>query len=66
MFSDGYHDQFGGEQGKKLKKQNFKKLVLKNSHLPMNEQKIKLSESFNSWRGQLDQIDDVLVIGIKI
>jgi serine phosphatase RsbU (regulator of sigma subunit) len=66
LFSDGYHDQFGGEFGKKLKKQNFRKLLLQYSHLPMKEQKKKLNEAFKVWRGNNEQIDDVLVIGIKV
>ncbi|MBI3509670.1 MAG: tetratricopeptide repeat protein [Bacteroidetes bacterium] len=65
-FSDGFGDQFGGEKGKKYKYTNLKTFLLSIVHLPMNEQKKKLEEEFNSWKGDLFQVDDVLVIGIKI
>ena len=51
---------------KKLKKQNFKKIILKHSNLPMNDQKIMLNKAFNTWKGNHEQIDDVLVIGVKV
>ncbi|NOR87093.1 MAG: tetratricopeptide repeat protein [Bacteroidales bacterium] len=66
IFSDGYADQFGGEKGKKLKAKAFKKLLLSIQHLNMKEQKEFIDEAFNSWKGDLDQLDDVCVIGVKI
>jgi tetratricopeptide (TPR) repeat protein len=65
-YTDGYADQFGGEKGKKYKyKQLEEKLVLMaDKHLEM--QKHLLNESFNEWKGSLEQVDDVTVIGIKI
>jgi serine phosphatase RsbU (regulator of sigma subunit)/Tfp pilus assembly protein PilF len=66
MFSDGYADQFGGEKGKKMKYSNFRKILLGINHLPMQEQSEKLDSSFESWRGELEQVDDVCVIGLRI
>lgn len=65
-FTDGFADQFGGPKGKKFKYKQLEELVLANAHLPMNEQKNILEKSFVSWQGDLEQIDDVLVIGVRI
>jgi serine phosphatase RsbU (regulator of sigma subunit) len=65
-FSDGYADQFGGEKGKKFMYKKFKDLLVSVSELPMTEQKQILDETFESWRGNLEQLDDVLVIGVRI
>lgn len=66
MFSDGFVDQFGGPKGKKLKYKLLKEAILKNCHLPMNEQKTVLKNLFAAWKGDLEQVDDVLVVGIKV
>ena len=66
LFSDGYQDQFGGEKRKKFKKGAFKKLIFNNTNIPMREQMQQLNISFNNWKGDLEQIDDVVIIGIKI
>ncbi|MES2132853.1 MAG: SpoIIE family protein phosphatase [Bacteroidota bacterium] len=66
MFSDGYSDQFGGEAGKKYKTAAFKSLIESVHLLPLQQQKSALNESFNSWRGELEQVDDVSIIGFKI
>ena len=66
MFSDGYADQFGGEKGRKLKYKAFKKLLIENADKPMIEQKEILNKAFNNWKGDLEQIDDVVVLGVKI
>lgn len=66
LLTDGYADQFGGEAGKKFKIKNVKNTLLANRHLPMPEQKKLLEESFERWRGHLEQVDDVAVVGIKI
>ncbi len=66
MFSDGYADQFGGPKGKKLKYKPFKNLLLTNTDKPMDEQAQILNDYFEEWRGELEQIDDVIVIGIKV
>ncbi len=65
LFTDGYADQFGGEKGKKMKYKPFKKILLKNSNLELNKQKTALNELFEKWRSELEQIDDVCIIGIK-
>lgn len=66
IFSDGYADQFGGENGKKLKYRPFKQLLLKNAKAAMNEQKDLLENFFEDWKGEFDQIDDVCIIGVRI
>jgi serine phosphatase RsbU (regulator of sigma subunit)/tetratricopeptide (TPR) repeat protein len=66
IFSDGYVDQFGGEKGKKFKSIAFRELLLSIQDKAMEEQKTIIDESFESWRGDLEQIDDVCVIGVKI
>lgn len=65
-FSDGYVDQFGGEYGKKMKMNRFKEILLSVSGKPMKEQKQLLENYFKKWSGKYRQIDDVLVIGVKI
>ena len=66
IFSDGYADQFGGEAGKKYKYKTFKKFLLSISQLPVEEQKEKLIAEYDRWKGDYEQIDDVLVIGFRI
>jgi ligand-binding sensor domain-containing protein/ABC-type amino acid transport substrate-binding protein/serine phosphatase RsbU (regulator of sigma subunit) len=66
VFSDGYIDQFGGIEGKKYKTKNFKTLLLSIQDKDMAEQKEILNKSFDEWRGNIEQIDDVLVAGFKI
>lgn len=63
LFSDGYADQFGGETGKKFMSRNLKNLLTDIHHKPMNEQKTLLESTFENWKGSIDQIDDVLIIG---
>ncbi len=65
LFSDGYSDQFGGDEGKKFKTKNFKDLLMTFSEKSMDEQRYILESSFEQWKGTFDQIDDVLVIGRK-
>ncbi|MDP1744827.1 MAG: tetratricopeptide repeat protein [Bacteroidota bacterium] len=66
LSTDGYADQFGGINGKKLKKKALKQMLLQNSLLSPAQQKEKLESSFNNWMGTLEQIDDVCMIGVKI
>ncbi|MES2140510.1 MAG: SpoIIE family protein phosphatase [Bacteroidota bacterium] len=66
LFTDGYADQFGGEKGKKFKYQQLKELLLANAHLSMQEQKKVLDSAIETWKGKLEQVDDILIIGIKI
>ena len=66
MFSDGFIDQFGGEKRKKFMSGNFKNLLLSVQDESMDKQARILEETFESWRGDIEQIDDVSVIGVKI
>jgi serine phosphatase RsbU (regulator of sigma subunit) len=66
MFTDGYADQFGGPRGKKFKYQQLEELLLANASRPMEEQKTILEGYLDEWKGQLDQVDDILVMGIRI
>lgn len=66
LFSDGYADQFGGPGNRKFMYKSFKQLILENTEKPMKEQKAILGQVFDEWKGDHDQTDDVLLIGIKI
>jgi serine phosphatase RsbU (regulator of sigma subunit) len=66
MFSDGYADQFGGPNNKKYKYAYLKSFLISIHKLPMLKQQQKLDEEFTSWRGANSQIDDVIIVGIKI
>ncbi|PLX23986.1 MAG: hypothetical protein C0597_00425, partial [Marinilabiliales bacterium] len=66
LFSDGYADQFGGEHGKKYKYKPFKKLLLANADKSMKEQFNILNLTLNTWQRGYEQVDDILVIGIRI
>jgi len=66
LFSDGFVDQKGGPGMRKFLSKNFKKLLLEIQHLPMARQKSHLEESFESWRDGFEQMDDILVMGIRI
>jgi serine phosphatase RsbU (regulator of sigma subunit) len=65
LFSDGFADQFGGDKGKKYKSKNFQQTLLEIRELSSSAQKDRLNDKFESWRGALEQIDDVTVVGIK-
>jgi serine phosphatase RsbU (regulator of sigma subunit) len=66
MFSDGYADQFGGPNCKKYKYATLKDFLLKIHKLPLSNQKEKLEKEFKEWKGLTPQIDDVLILGIKL
>jgi len=66
MFSDGYADQFGGEKGKKFKTKKFIELLISIQDKTMDEQGQILDDAFEEWKGTLEQIDDVCVIGVRI
>jgi hypothetical protein len=59
-------DQFGGEKRKKYKSVNFKKLLLSIQEESMENQKLIIERTFDTWRGKIEQIDDVSVIGLRI
>ncbi|MDB4534378.1 tetratricopeptide repeat protein [Vicingaceae bacterium] len=65
IFSDGYLDQFGGEKGKKFKAKAFKELLLSIQDESMESQKKIIDDTFKNWKGNLEQIDDVCVIGVR-
>lgn len=66
IFSDGYPDQFGGPRGKKYKYEQFRQLLFGMHALPMEEQKGLMENDFVDWMGELVQLDDVLVIGMRL
>ena len=66
LFSDGFPDQFGGLEGKKFMLRKFEELLLEIHSLPVNDQKETLNKRYLKWKGSNDQVDDILVIGIKI
>lgn len=66
IFSDGFVDQFGGTEGKKFMSKRFKDLLLVNSNMTMMEQEKIIRQTLETWKGSREQVDDILVIGIKI
>lgn len=66
IFSDGYADQFGGPNGKKFMAGNFRDLLIEASKHPVDKQKEILNKTIEEWRGPLDQVDDILVIGVRV
>jgi tetratricopeptide (TPR) repeat protein len=66
LLTDGFADQFGGEKGKKFKYKQLKELLLSLLSLNPSEKEERLNIAFNRWRGSLDQVDDVCIIGIKL
>jgi ligand-binding sensor domain-containing protein/serine phosphatase RsbU (regulator of sigma subunit) len=66
MFSDGLPDQFGGPDGKKMKIARLKKLIESVRNMPMHEQKEKISNYYFEWKGDYEQVDDILFMGIRI
>jgi ligand-binding sensor domain-containing protein/serine phosphatase RsbU (regulator of sigma subunit) len=66
IFSDGFVDQFGGDKGKKFKAKNFKQFLLSIADQPIEKQKQSIQKAFEDWKGQLEQLDDVCVIGVRV
>ena len=66
IFTDGYADQFGGPKGKKFRYSQFEKLLVSIQEKSMTEQREILSETIDKWKGELEQIDDICIIGVKI
>jgi phosphoserine phosphatase RsbU/P len=66
IFSDGYADQFGGEKGRKYMYRQFKELLVKIAGKPLEEQRTLLDDENNNWRGEETQVDDIIIIGIRI
>ena len=65
-FTDGFADQFGGPKGKKFKYKQLQDMLLAAVDLPLDTQKEQLNTAFEKWKGDLEQVDDVCVIGIRI
>ena len=66
IFSDGLTDQFGGPEGGKYKKSNFKKLLNDIYSLPLAEQRQIIESEFEKWKGKADQVDDITIIGVRV
>ncbi len=66
IFSDGYVDQFGGENGKKFMAKKFKQLLVSMQQLSMEKQKDILDKNITDWRGELDQVDDIMILGLRV
>lgn len=66
VFSDGYPDQFGGEKGKKFKLKSLRQLIVSIQNKPMEKQYQLLRENFIKWKGDIEQVDDICIIGVKI
>jgi serine phosphatase RsbU (regulator of sigma subunit)/Flp pilus assembly protein TadD len=66
LFSDGFADQFGGEQKKKFMTKRLKETLISINHLPMEKQEFKLQEIFDTWKGNIEQVDDVMVLGFRV
>ncbi len=66
LYTDGYADQFGGERGKKFKYKQLNNLLLDLAHLEMTKQELILDETFENWKGSLGQVDDVLIVGVRL
>jgi len=66
LFTDGYADQFGGPYGKKFKYRKFQELLIEIQDNTMDEQKQILNYHHEQWKGELEQVDDILVIGIRV
>lgn len=66
LITDGYADQFGGEKGKKFKYKALQQLLEANAEQPLEQQRELLLSAFNSWKGNLEQVDDVTIIGLKL
>jgi serine phosphatase RsbU (regulator of sigma subunit) len=66
MYSDGYPDQFGGEKNKKFMRKRLNNFILEQSSLNMAQQEVNFLKTFHNWKGAMNQIDDVCLIGVKI
>ena len=66
IFSDGYADQFGGPRGKKFMYRQFKETLISTIHESMENQKQLLDKRIESWRGSLEQVDDIVIFGVEV
>ena len=66
LFTNGYADQFGGKDGKKFKYKQLQQVILEMNDKNMDVQLQVLENTINNWRGDLEQVDDILIVGIKV
>jgi serine phosphatase RsbU (regulator of sigma subunit) len=66
LFTDGIFDQFGGERGKKIKRNKIVETIQKNIKETCDNQSKLIFDEFNSWKGDLEQLDDICVAGLKL
>jgi serine phosphatase RsbU (regulator of sigma subunit) len=66
LFTDGFADQFGGNKGKKFKYSNLQELLISISDYSFDKQQEILDQTLTEWKGNLEQVDDILIIGIKL
>lgn len=65
LYTDGYVDQFGGDKAKKFKSRPFKTMLNSMAHLTMSQQFVAVQQAFDTWKGDLEQVDDVCVFGVR-
>jgi serine phosphatase RsbU (regulator of sigma subunit) len=66
IFSDGYADQFGGLKGKKFMYKQFRDMLIEISGMNMSDQRKYMDDAIENWRGTYEQVDDMLVIGVRV
>jgi serine phosphatase RsbU (regulator of sigma subunit) len=66
LFSDGISDQFGGVDGKKMKIARLRRIIEQVANMPMDEQKAFITNFYDEWKGSFDQVDDILLMGVKV
>ena len=66
LYSDGFLDQFGGEKGERFTSKRFEQMLVDMQSMDMSEQYINLSKQLSDWMGNMPQLDDILVVGIKL
>jgi serine phosphatase RsbU (regulator of sigma subunit) len=66
LYTDGYADQFGGPKGKKFKYKQLNEFLLSIQNKTMQQQQEALKKNINDWKGNLEQVDDICIVGIKI
>jgi serine phosphatase RsbU (regulator of sigma subunit) len=66
MFSDGYADQFGGANNKKFMVKRLQAELMGMQHLPLHDQKVLIAKLLNDWKGSTEQVDDILMIGVRV
>jgi serine phosphatase RsbU (regulator of sigma subunit) len=66
LFTDGFVDQFGGQRKKKFLRTQFKEVLLQHHKKPLTEQKQLMLDTYYSWRGNAEQVDDITIVGLKL